>query len=122
LKDNNWFDLATRTGRLHSLVADECARATVATNHHEWVDLAASKLVLSGETLWQAMCAIWAKECLQPDDAAKIVQPIEDALLGMLWKNAPALVQSHAPASPPPAAPKAAPSDSSSGTLPLFEQ
>jgi hypothetical protein len=50
-------------------------------DHHEWVSAAADKVVLSSDTLWQAMCAEWASNCLKPEDAKKITAPIEEALL-----------------------------------------
>lgn len=116
LKSKSWLSLAARTGRLYSVIVDECSRAMLATNHHEWVNQAASKLVLGGDILWQAMCAEWVKECLPAEDAAKITLPIEDALIGLAWKAAPE------PAAVPAAPPPAAPSSSSSATLPLFGQ
>jgi hypothetical protein len=48
-------------------------------DHHDWVRLAANKLLFGGDILWQAMCAEWAK-VVQPAEAKKIVQPIEDVL------------------------------------------
>lgn len=132
LKNLNWTKLAERTGRPHSQVADECNRAMLATNHHEWVDLAATKLVLAGETLWQAMCAEWAKTCLESEDASKLIIQIEDALIGLPWKAPPASPgDSLLIAAPPPtqsASPKqsktkvGSEASSSSETLPLFEQ
>jgi hypothetical protein len=51
-------------------------------DHHEWVDAAATALILRGDILWQAMCAEWAKN-LAPPKAIKITQPVEDALIGV---------------------------------------
>ena len=47
--------------------------------HHEWVRYAASKLLLSSETLWQAMCADWAAR-LHPEEAKRVTMPIDDVL------------------------------------------
>jgi predicted ATPase len=77
IKAKGWLNLAARTGRGHAALADECSRAMLAADEHEWVNLAASKLVLGGDILWQAMCAEWVKECLAPDEAEKITRPIE---------------------------------------------
>ena len=73
----------------------------LATNEHEWVNSAATKLVLGGDILWQAMCGEWVRECLPAEDADKITLSIEDALLGAPWKPAPAATA--IPAEPPPA-------------------
>ena len=43
---------------------------------------AATSLVLGGDILWQALCAEWAKNCLNAEEAKKIIQPIDDALIG----------------------------------------
>ena len=95
LKSREWLQLAARVGRAHSVVADECNRAMLATNEHEWVNFAASKLVLGGDILWQAMCAEWVKECLPSAEAAKITLPIEDTLIGVAWKATPAPVMTN---------------------------
>ncbi|MFL1875070.1 ATP-dependent nuclease [Hansschlegelia beijingensis] len=71
--------VSTRTGRQFSDVADALAQATALDDHHEWVRYAASKLLLSSDTLWQAMCADWASS-LHPEEANKIITPIEDVL------------------------------------------
>jgi predicted ATPase len=47
--------VATRTGRPFSDVADAISQAMVLDDHHEWVRFAASKLLLSSDTLWQAV-------------------------------------------------------------------
>jgi len=50
-------------------------------DHHEWVKAAASRLILAGDTLWQALCAEWALLCLDAHAAKMVVQPISDLLL-----------------------------------------
>ncbi len=61
------------------MVTDACVGAMVLNDHHEWVKFAANQLMCGGETLWQAMCAEWAKQL--PSDAAKpIVRTVEDTL------------------------------------------
>jgi hypothetical protein len=52
------------------------------SDHHNWVNEAANKMILRGDILWQAMCAEWANR-LPPEEAKKIVQPIEDAMIGL---------------------------------------
>jgi predicted ATPase len=76
-----WTGIAARTGRKYADVADACTRAMVLDDHHEWVRFAATQLLLSGDTLWQALCAEWATTCVSPQAATKIRLPIEDALL-----------------------------------------
>ncbi|MBZ5515594.1 MAG: AAA family ATPase [Acidobacteriia bacterium] len=83
LKSRNWLKLHERTGRLFSEVIDACTQAMVLADHHDWIKYAASKLLIGGDFLWQAMCSEWATNCLSADEAKKLVQPIEDALLGV---------------------------------------
>jgi len=79
LKSPRWGDLWTRIARDLSMVDDACTNAMAVGDHHEWIRFAANQLMCGGETLWQAMCAEWAK-MLPADEAAKVVQPIEDIL------------------------------------------
>lgn len=71
--------IATRTGRPYSDVADALSQAMAIDDHHEWIRFAASKLLLGGDTLWQAMCADWASR-LPSEKADVIIRPIEDTL------------------------------------------
>lgn len=72
--------ISVRTGRPYSDVADALNQAMALDDHHEWTRFAASKLLLSGETLWQAMCADWALR-LPPEKAEVVIRPIEESLL-----------------------------------------
>ena len=74
-----WGDLWTRIARDISQVADACTNAMTLGDHHDWVQFAANQLLCGGDTLWQAMCAEWAKKVPQ-QEAARITQVIEDAL------------------------------------------
>jgi hypothetical protein len=79
LKARKWRDLWTRIGRDDSMVIEECSNAMTLADHHEWVKVAAKNLRCSGETLWQAMCAEWAKNA--PDsEVAPIVRAVEDVV------------------------------------------
>jgi len=115
LRLRNWLNLHARTGRPFADLADACNQAMALTDHHEWVKHAATRLLLAGDVLWQAMCAEWVSECLVLEEAKRVVQPIEDALIGIPVSAIP----------PPPVA-RAIQSttspDDSSETLPLFEQ
>lgn len=81
LRKKDWLSVAKRTGRDHADVVDACNRAMSLANHHDWVNRAATALVMGGDILWQAMCAEWAAGCLPVEEARKIIQPIEDAKL-----------------------------------------
>lgn len=80
LKERKWGNVWMRITRDVSWVADACSSAMTLSDHHEWVRRAANQLMQSGETLWQALCAEWAKEVLTPEEARMIIQPIEDLL------------------------------------------
>jgi hypothetical protein len=76
-----WGKLRDRIGRPYAEVADACIQVMSLTDHHDWVNAAATKLTLPGETLWQAMCAEWATNCLDSATAKPIIQAIADLLL-----------------------------------------
>lgn len=80
LKARRWGDLWARISRDVSAVDDACTNAMTLGDHHDWIRIAANQLMCGGDTLWQAMCAEWAKACLASDDAAKVAQPIHDIL------------------------------------------
>jgi hypothetical protein len=77
---DRWDDLSIRIGRDVSEVADACSAAMTLGDHHEWIRVAANRLKCGGDTLWQAMCAEWARN-LPTKEASSIVRPIEAALL-----------------------------------------
>jgi predicted ATPase len=103
LRARNWPRIADRTGRTHSRVADECERAMSLADHHLWIDQAATALVLGGDTLWQALCSVWAKDCLSQEEAARISRAVEDAMIAGPTSGAPQrldLAPQSAPAAP----------------------
>lgn len=81
LQEAGWLGIPARTGRDYAEVADACSQAMTLTDHHDWIRTAASRLVLTGDSLWQAMCAEWALSKLTPSIAKMIVQPITDILI-----------------------------------------
>lgn len=87
LQKLKWDKLSERTGRSYSEVADACDQAMTLIDHHEWVKVAASKLVIPGDSLWQAMCQEWATRCLDQATAKTIIQAVSDlmpsALMGV---------------------------------------
>jgi hypothetical protein len=82
LDNVNWAKLHERLNRRYSDVADACKQAMTYADHHEWVRLAADRLLLSSIVLWQVMCGEWARTCLDRDEADIVVAPIEEALVG----------------------------------------
>jgi predicted ATPase len=80
LKNQSWPDLAKLLNRDYSSVADACSQAMTYDDHHEWVKLAANKLIVSGEILWHQMCSAWAQHCLSDEQADAVAQPVRDAL------------------------------------------
>ena len=76
-----WGKVHDRTGRLYADVADACIQVMSLTDHHDWITAAATRLTLPGDTLWQAMCAEWAGNCLDALTAKQVLQPIADLLL-----------------------------------------
>lgn len=88
LKARHWQGIHERTGRDYATLADACDRAMALPDHHQWITNAASQLILSRTTLWQAMCAEWATNCLDPHEAEAIAQVVEDALIGVIASKA----------------------------------
>lgn len=76
-----WGKLRDRVGRPYADVADACIQVMSLTDHHDWVNAAATKLTLPGETLWQAMCAEWATTCLPSTIAKPLIQSVADLML-----------------------------------------
>lgn len=80
LQERKWLRMAERINRGFADVDDACTQAMYLPDHHDWIKFAATKLIVGSDTLWQAMCSEWATQCLNDKEAAKITQPIEDAL------------------------------------------
>jgi energy-coupling factor transporter ATP-binding protein EcfA2 len=78
-----WSKIPARIGRAYADVADACNQVMSLTDHHDWVSAAATRLILPGETLWQAMCAEWATICLDAPTAKRVIQPVADLLLAL---------------------------------------
>ena len=81
LQKIGWGKIAERTGRNFADVADACTQVMSLTDHHDWVKAAATKLILSGDTLWQAMCAEWAANCLSALAAKPLIQAVNDLVI-----------------------------------------
>lgn len=83
LKAKSWADLSTRLARPFAPVADACSQAMTYDDHHEWVTLVATKLLVSGDILWQQMCSAWVAHCLETEEVGKVITPVQDALSGI---------------------------------------
>jgi predicted ATPase len=81
LRAKRWGLLDMRTGRDFSMIEDACARAMSISDEHEWVMSAARTMSIGGDVLWQILCATWATSCLAKTEAAKIIEPILEALI-----------------------------------------
>jgi predicted ATPase len=81
LQGLNWLKVSERVGRPHANVADACSQAMTLSDHHDWVNHAATALRIGGDTLWQVLSSEWAIHCLTSEVANKVLQPIEDALI-----------------------------------------
>jgi len=73
--------VATRISRSPAEVADTCRAATLLQNHHDWIKTAADRLHVSGDVLWQALCAEWSEKCLPRHDAEKVADHIMTAII-----------------------------------------
>jgi predicted ATPase len=74
LQDRNWPEIAQRVGRGVSETIDALNRSMALGDHHEWVRDAGDRLVLGGDILWQAMCALWAQTAAERDQIAVVVR------------------------------------------------
>jgi predicted ATPase len=81
LRAKGWGKVAERVGRPFSEVADACIQVMSLTDHHDWVSVAASRLTLSGDHLWQAMSAEWSSLCFDRTEAQNFVQRVSDLLI-----------------------------------------
>ena len=80
LASKNWAGLPHRAARDFSNVADVCSSVMTSSDHHSWVQNAATKLLLGGDVLWQMMCAEWASHCLSPADGKNLADTVKAAL------------------------------------------
>jgi predicted ATPase len=73
--------VAKRISRSAADVADTCRAASLLQNHHDWIKTAADRLHVSGDVLWQAMCAEWSDKCLPSHEAEKVSDHIMAAII-----------------------------------------
>jgi predicted ATPase len=82
LRSHGWEGVGARIGREHAEVVDQCERAMTNDDDHVWPTAAATGLSVGGDTLWQALCAVWAKHVLSPAEANKVCDGISSTLAG----------------------------------------
>ncbi len=80
LSSANWGDVWVKVGRSVSDVSDACNDAMTLSNHHDWIQSAATRLYLGGNVLWQALCSEWVKLKLKNEDAVAVRNYVEDRL------------------------------------------
>jgi len=49
-------------------------------NHRNWIDQLAEKQGLEHDTIWTYMCSVWARECVQKEEAERVVGEINKQL------------------------------------------
>ncbi len=76
----SWGELWMRVVRDISSVTDACSSSMALSDHHDWIQGAANKLMVGKDILWHMMCAEWVKRCLPESDYMRITQYIEDRL------------------------------------------
>lgn len=64
--------IGERLSRSPSDVAETMRAAMLLSDHHEWVKFAADRLAVTGDVLWQAMCAEWCLQCLSEEERDRI--------------------------------------------------
>jgi predicted ATPase len=80
LKAINWEGVSVRIGRDASETIDICNNAMTLDDHHGWVYDAANRLTLGASVLWQALCSLWADNCLDKQtEGQSIADTIEDS-------------------------------------------
>ncbi len=99
LRKHNWGSLPERTGREYAPVAEACGRAMLAGDCKEWVNNAASRLLLPGDVLWPLMCQEWARGCLDEAAGKLIANTLKDTLANYPTSSIPD-ARDFAPATP----------------------
>lgn len=103
LKSLRWEGVAGRISRAPGEIIDALDFAMTKSDHHDWVEDAANRLVVGKNELWRALCSVWVARCAKEPELQTVVQLIEDRIEGRGAYPLPA------PAALPPAeAPKGA--------------
>ena len=71
LESHNWLGIDQRIGRSFPEIADSCKKAITYTNHKEWCRMVADDLLVSIDSLWEALCYCWVKHVLKPDEVRR---------------------------------------------------
>lgn len=80
LRQMNWRDVAQHIGRGPADTIDALNESMAAQDHHQWPRIAADRLFVGSDQLWQAICVAWVAHCATPEQLEAIATPIRDAL------------------------------------------
>jgi predicted ATPase len=80
LETKEWVGVAERIGRKYPEIADSCKKAMTYPDHKSWIRMVAESVVVSTDSLWEALCYCWVASVLPTDEARKTIKPIEDCL------------------------------------------
>ena len=73
--------VAKRMGRFPDQLSEACKAAMLLSDHHEWIRFVADRLAVSGQALWQSMCAEWSMACLTETERERITDTIFEAIV-----------------------------------------
>jgi hypothetical protein len=80
LQAAGWPDVAKRVGRGAAETIDSLNASMSLANHHDWVRVAADRLTLGGDILWQALASSWATNCATQEELRSVAEPVRDGL------------------------------------------
>jgi predicted ATPase len=80
LQAAGWPDVAKRVGRGAAETIDSLNASMSLANHHDWVRVAADRLTLGGDILWQALASSWATNCATQEELHSVAEPVRDGL------------------------------------------
>jgi predicted ATPase len=80
LKSKSWPKVADKIERSHANFVDAAEGAMTVQDCHDWNRIVGDKITVGGDTLWRAMCTVWARECLDSKTAKPVVSAVDGAL------------------------------------------
>jgi predicted ATPase len=81
LEAKGWPGIDQRIGRTFPEIADSCKKAITYSNHKEWCRMVAENLIVSADSLWEALCYCWVRYVLMQEEAKETIQAVEDCLV-----------------------------------------
>lgn len=73
--------VGVRISRSPSEVAESLRASMLLNDHHEWIKFAADRLAVTGDVLWQAMCAEWCLRCVSEQDRDRIGEALASVIV-----------------------------------------